>query len=42
MEMAKIELKSLQGYVSWSYFVAELYEIFDTDSHHLKNLTKLK
>jgi hypothetical protein len=31
-----------QGYVSWSQFVAELYERFDTDTHHLGCLTKLK
>jgi hypothetical protein len=33
---------SCQGYVSWTLFVAELYECFDTDTHHLGHLTKLK
>jgi hypothetical protein len=31
-----------QGYVAWTQFVAELYECFDTDTHHLGHLTKLK
>jgi hypothetical protein len=31
-----------QGYVAWSQFVAKLYERFDTDTHHLGRLTKLK
>jgi hypothetical protein len=31
-----------QGYVSWTQFVAEIYECFDTDTHHLGRLTKLK
>jgi hypothetical protein len=31
-----------QGYVSWTHFVAELYECFDTDTNHLGRLTKLK
>jgi hypothetical protein len=31
-----------QGYVAWTQFVAELYECFDTDTHHLGRLTKLK
>jgi hypothetical protein len=31
-----------QGYVSWTHFVAELYEHFDTDTNHLGSLTKLK
>jgi len=31
-----------QGYASWSYFITELYECFDTDTHHLGHLTKLK
>jgi hypothetical protein len=30
------------GYVSWTQFVAELYEIFDTNTHYLGCLTKLK
>jgi hypothetical protein len=28
--------------VAWTQFVAELYERFDTDTHHLGHLTKLK
>jgi hypothetical protein len=35
-------LNSCQGYVSWTQFVAELYELFDIDTHHLGCLTKLK
>jgi hypothetical protein len=31
-----------QGYVAWTQFVAELYECFDTDTHYLGHLTKLK
>jgi hypothetical protein len=31
-----------QGYVAWTQFVAEIYEHFDTDTHHLGHLTKLK
>ena len=31
-----------QGYVSWTHFVTELYECFDTDTNHLVRLTKLK
>jgi hypothetical protein len=31
-----------QGYVAWTHFVAELYELFDTDTNHLVCLTKLK
>jgi hypothetical protein len=31
-----------QGYVSWTHFVAELYECFDIDTNHLGCLTKLK
>jgi hypothetical protein len=31
-----------QGYVSWTHFVAEIYEHFDTDTNHLGHLTKLK
>jgi hypothetical protein len=34
--------KTRQGYVSWTQFVAELYECFDTDTHYLGCLTKLK
>jgi hypothetical protein len=33
---------SRQGYISWTQFVAELYERFDTDTNHLGRLTKLK
>jgi hypothetical protein len=31
-----------QGYVSWSQFVVEMYECFETNTHHLGHLTKLK
>jgi hypothetical protein len=31
-----------QGYVAWTQFVAEIYEQFDSDTHHLGHLTKLK
>jgi hypothetical protein len=34
--------KTCQGYVSWTQFVAELYDFFDTDTHYLERLTKLK
>jgi hypothetical protein len=27
--------KACQGYVAWTQFVAELYDHFDTDTHHL-------
>jgi hypothetical protein len=33
---------SRQGYVSWTHFVAELYELFDTNTNHLGRLKKLK
>jgi hypothetical protein len=33
---------SRQGYISWTHFVAELYECFDTDTNHLGHLTKSK
>jgi hypothetical protein len=33
---------SCQGYISWTQFVTELYEHFDTDTNHLGHLTKLK
>jgi hypothetical protein len=33
---------SRQGYISWTQFVAELYAHFDTDTHYLGHLTKLK
>jgi hypothetical protein len=33
---------SCQGYIAWTHFVAELYELFDTDTNHLGHLTKLK
>jgi hypothetical protein len=33
---------SRQGYISWTHFVAEIYECFDTDTNHLGRLTKLK
>jgi hypothetical protein len=28
--------------VAWTQFVASIYELFDTDTHHLGRLTKLK
>jgi hypothetical protein len=31
-----------QGYVSWTHFVAKIYECFDNDTNHLGHLTKLK
>jgi hypothetical protein len=31
-----------KGYVAWTQFVAELYELFDTKTHHLGHLTNLK
>jgi hypothetical protein len=34
--------KACQGYVSWTWFVAELYDRFNSDTHHLGRLTKLK
>lgn len=34
--------KARQGYVTWTQFVAELYYRFDSDTHHLGHLTKLK
>jgi hypothetical protein len=34
--------KACQGYVAWTQFVAEIYDHFDTDTHHLGHLTKLK
>jgi hypothetical protein len=33
---------SHQGYISWTHFVAEIYECFNTDTNHLGHLTKLK
>jgi hypothetical protein len=33
---------SRQGYISWTQFVAKLYARFDTDTHYLGRLTKLK
>jgi hypothetical protein len=31
-----------QGYVAWTQFVAEIYELFCTDTNHLCFFTKLK
>jgi hypothetical protein len=31
-----------QGYVSWTRFVAYVYECFEINTHHLGLLTKLK
>jgi hypothetical protein len=33
---------SRQRYISWTQFVTEFYELFDTDTNHLGHLTKLK
>jgi hypothetical protein len=33
---------SRQGYISWTHFVEDLYERFDTDTSHLGCLKKLK
>jgi hypothetical protein len=33
---------SHQGYISWTHFVVEIYELFDTNTNHLVHLTKLK
>jgi hypothetical protein len=33
---------SRQGYISWTHFLADIYEIFDTDTNHLAYLKKLK
>jgi hypothetical protein len=42
MEWWQWRKNARQGYVAWTQFVAELYEHFDTDTHHLGCLTKLK
>jgi hypothetical protein len=33
---------SHQEYTAWTHFVAEHYELFDTDTNHLGHLKKLK
>jgi hypothetical protein len=33
---------SYQGYIAWTHFVAEIYELFETNTNHLGRLTKLK
>jgi hypothetical protein len=33
---------SCQSYIAWTQFVVELYARFDTDTHYLGHLTKLK
>jgi hypothetical protein len=33
---------SRQGYIAWTQFVAELYELFDTNTNHLGRLKNLK
>jgi hypothetical protein len=33
---------SRQGYISWTHFVEEIYEFFDTDTNHLGYLKNLK
>jgi hypothetical protein len=42
MEMVAMDKKGTQGYVAWTQFVVELYDRFDSDTHHLGHLTKLK
>jgi hypothetical protein len=34
--------KARQGYLVWTQFVTELYDLFDSETHHLGHLTKLK
>jgi hypothetical protein len=34
--------KARQGYLAWTQFVVELYDLFDSNTHHLGPLTKLK
>jgi hypothetical protein len=38
----QLHRNACQWYVSWSQFVSKLCERFDTDTHHLGCLTKLK
>jgi len=33
---------SHRGYISWDQFVTNIYECFDTHTHHSGHLTKLK
>jgi hypothetical protein len=33
---------SHQGYISWTHFVVDIYDLFDTDTHYIDRLTKLK
>jgi hypothetical protein len=33
---------SREGYISWTHFVEDIYECFDTDTNHLGHLTKFK
>jgi hypothetical protein len=42
MAMVAMAKKGTQGYVAWTQFVAELYDRFDSNTHHLGCLTKLK
>jgi hypothetical protein len=42
LAMVAMEKNSCQGYISWTQFVADLYEHFDTDTNHLGHLKKLK
>jgi hypothetical protein len=42
MVMVAMEKNAHQGYMTWTQFIAELYECFDTNTHHLDRLTKLK
>jgi hypothetical protein len=33
---------SCQGYIDWTHFVAEIYELFETSTNHLGHLKKIK
>jgi hypothetical protein len=33
---------SCRGYVAWTQFVVDIYERFDTETHHLDHFTKMK
>jgi hypothetical protein len=34
--------KARQGCLTWTQFVAKLYDCFDSDTHHIGRVTKLK
>jgi hypothetical protein len=42
LAMVEMVKNARQGYVALTQFVSELYELFDTNTHHLGCLTKLK